>query len=69
MRARFVKLDDNKKILYIDAKIIYGHSMSQPLPYDEIEMWTRHTDDYKDKLKEKLYTPMIVILVFSWKLI
>ena len=26
-----------KKIIYKDAKKLYGHSMSQPLPYDEIE--------------------------------
>ena len=37
MSVRYVKSDDNKKILYIDAKNIYGHSMSQPLPYDEIK--------------------------------
>ena len=34
---RYVKSDDNKKIFYIDAKNIYGHSMSHPLPYDEIK--------------------------------
>ena len=35
MSNRYVKSDDNKKILYIDANNLYGHSMSQPLPYDE----------------------------------
>ena len=34
----YVKSDDNKKILYIDANILYGHSMSQPLPYDDFFM-------------------------------
>ena len=34
---RYVNSDDNKKILYIDANNLYGHSMSQPLLYDEIE--------------------------------
>ena len=36
MSDRYVKSDDNKKILYIDANNLYGHSMSQPLSYDEI---------------------------------
>ena len=35
MGNRYVKSDDNKKILYIDASNLYGHSMSQYLPYDE----------------------------------
>ena len=34
---RYVKSDDNKKILYIDANNLYGHSMSEPLPYNEIK--------------------------------
>ena len=33
---RYVKSSDNKKIFYIDATNLYGHSISQPLPYDEI---------------------------------
>ena len=37
MGDRYIKLDDNKKILYIDANNLYGHSMSQYLPYDEIK--------------------------------
>ena len=32
---RYVKSDENKKIDYIDANILYGPSMNQPLPYDE----------------------------------
>ena len=36
MGDRYVKSDDFKKILYKDANNLYGHSMSQPLPYDEI---------------------------------
>ena len=31
------KSDENKKILYADATNLYGHSMSQMLPYDEIK--------------------------------
>ena len=37
MGDRFIKSDENKKILYIDANNLYGHSMSQYLPYDEIK--------------------------------
>ena len=37
MGDRYVQSDENKKILYIDATNIYGHSMSQMLPYDEIK--------------------------------
>ena len=38
MGDRYVKSTDNKKILYIDANNLYGHSMSEPLPYDEIKL-------------------------------
>ena len=37
MGDRYIKSDKNKKIMYIDAKNLYGHSMSEPLPYDEIK--------------------------------
>ena len=37
MEDRFVISDENKKILYIDANKLYGHSMSQLLPFDEIK--------------------------------
>ena len=37
MGERYVKSTDNRKILYQDCNILYGHSMSQPLPYDEIK--------------------------------
>ena len=37
MGDRYIKSDENKKILYIDANNLYGHSMSEPLPYDEIK--------------------------------
>ena len=52
-----MKSDENKKILYADANNLYGHSMSQPLPYDEIEMWHGHPDLYMNKLEEILNTP------------
>ena len=44
MGDRYVKTDENKKILYTDAINLYGHSVSQPLLYDEIEMWHGHPD-------------------------
>ena len=37
MGDRYIKSDENKEILYIDANNLYGHSMSQYLPYDEIK--------------------------------
>ena len=42
MSDRYVQSDDNKKILYIDANSLYGHSMSQPLLYDEIKLRISH---------------------------
>ena len=46
MGIRYVKSDENNKIIYADATNLYGHSMSQFLPYDEIEMWHGHPDKY-----------------------
>ena len=57
MEDRYVKPDDNKKIISMDATNFYGHSMSQVLPYDEIEMWHGHPDLYMNKLQEILNTP------------
>ena len=57
MGDRYVKSIENKKIIYADANILYGHSMSQPIPYDEIEMWHGHPDPYMNKLEEVLNTP------------
>ena len=37
MGDRYVKPNDYKKILFIDGKNLYGHSISQPLPYYEIK--------------------------------
>ena len=51
MGDRYVKSDEYKKILYIDANNLYGHSMSQPLPYDEIKF------DKNVKLEDILNTP------------
>ena len=37
MCDRYVKSYENNKILYVDANNLYGYSMSQSLPYDEIK--------------------------------
>ena len=37
MVDRYVKSDEKRKILYMDATILIGHFMSQLLPYDEIK--------------------------------
>ena len=57
MGARYVKSDENKKILYIDANNLYGHSMLQLLPFDEIEMWYGDPDKYWNWLDGILNTP------------
>ena len=57
MGDRHVKSDENKKILYMDATILYGNSMSQMLLYDEVEMWHGDPDKYWNWLEEILNTP------------
>ena len=56
MGDRYVKSDETKNKLYMDATNLYGHSMSQPSPCDETEMWHGHPDLYMNKLEENLYT-------------
>ena len=51
MGDRYIKSDDNKKVLYFDANNLYGDSMSQPLPYDENKF------DNDVKLENILNTP------------
>ena len=51
MGDRYVQSDENRKIIYIDATNLYGHSMSQMLPYDEIKF------DTNGKLEDILNTP------------
>ena len=51
MGDRYVRSDENKKILYFDANNLYGLSMSEPLPYDEIKF------DNNVELEEILNTP------------
>ena len=48
---RYMKSDENKKILYVDADNLYGHSMSQPLPFNENKF------DQNVKLEDILNTP------------
>ena len=57
MGDRYVKSDENKKTNYMDTAYFYGHSMSQHLPYGEIEMWHGHPDLYMNKLEDILNTP------------
>ena len=57
MGDRYVKSDENIKIIYMDATKLYGHSMSQKLPYDKIEMWHGHPDIYMNCLEEIIITP------------
>ena len=52
MGDRYIQSDESyKKILYIDATNLYGHLMSEPIPYDEIEF------DRDIKLEDILNTP------------
>ena len=49
---RYVKSNENKKILYVDANNLYGFGMSQPLPYDDFKFETENVC-----LEEILNTP------------
>ena len=40
----YVISENNKKRRYMDATNLYGHSMSQMLPCDEIETWHGHPE-------------------------
>ena len=51
MGDRYVKSDENKKILYEDANNLYGWAMSEYLAYYEIEF------DNNVKLEDILSTP------------
>ena len=37
MGDRYVKSDENKKIIYIDANILHEYAMSQSLPYADLK--------------------------------
>ena len=51
MGDRYVKSNEIKKILSIDANKFFNHSMSQPLPYDENKF------DKTVKLEDNLNAP------------
>ena len=51
MGDRYIKSDENGKVLYFDANNLYGDSMSQPLPYDEFKF------DGNVNLEDILNTP------------
>ena len=51
MGDRYIKSGENENILYIDDNKLYGHSMSQRLPYDENKF------DRNVKLEGILNTP------------
>ena len=51
------------------ATNLYGHSFSQLLPYDEIEMWHGPPDLYVNKLEKILNTPDDSDIGFLSKLI
>ena len=58
---RYVK--SVEKMIYFDAIILFGHSVSQPLPFDELEF------EKKFCLKEILNTADDNEIEFSWNLI
>ena len=62
MGDRYVKSDESRKIIHMDATNVYGHSMSQMLPYDGIQMWHGHTDLSMNKFKRLQILLMILIL-------
>ena len=51
MGDRYVQSDEIKKILYVDANNLFGYSMSEPLPFDELKF------DNNVKLEDILNTP------------
>ena len=56
MSDRYIKSDDNPKILYFDVSTLCGWAMSEPLPYDKIELWRRHPSCYINESEDFLDT-------------
>ena len=48
MGDRYVQSDENEKVFYVDANNLYGHSMSQPLPFDKLKF------DKNNKLEKNI---------------
>ena len=46
---RYIKASKNKQILYLDMDNLYGHAMSQYLPYADFK-WVKNIDKIKQKL-------------------
>ena len=65
MGDRYVKPDENKKLNLMDAIALFGHSMSQKLPFDGIEMWHGHLDLFMNWLEGILGTPNYSDNVYS----
>ena len=51
---RYIKSDEDKKILYMDANKLYGHSISQVLPNEEIKTWHGQIDLYMTDIEQNL---------------
>ena len=56
MGDRYVKSDDNKKILHVDGNKYYGWAMSESPLYGESEMWHGHPDLYMKNFGEIINT-------------
>ena len=54
MGDKYVKSDENEKVLYVGANKLYVWAMCESQPYDEIEMWHGHPDHYMSTLGEIL---------------
>ena len=52
----YVKSDENKKTIFMDATNLYGYSRIQTLSYDEIERWHVHPDLYMSNFEGTLNT-------------
>ena len=57
MGDRYIKSDETKKILSVDAINLYGWAMSEYLLLDEIEMWKGQPMFFLNKSEDILKTP------------
>ena len=49
INKRYSEASKNKNILYLDINNLYGHAMSQYLPYSNFK-WVKNIDKVKEKL-------------------